>query len=75
MRIPKGYVSAVTLSRLNIVLHKVEDAPDRLTSLLALRNQPGVKTVEVGRLAGIKLEQLPSAVRPHLEQILRETEM
>lgn len=74
VRIPKGNISATTLSRLNIVLHKVEDAPDRLTSLSALQKQPGVKAVEVGRLDGIKLEQLPSSVRPQLEQILRETE-
>jgi len=74
VRIPKGNISATTLPLLNIVLHKVEDAPDRLTSLSALQKQPGVKAVEVGRLAGIKLEELPSAVRPHLEQILRETE-
>jgi hypothetical protein len=74
VRIPKGHVTEATLPKLNIVLHKVEDAPERLTSLAALQKQPGVKTVEVGRLAGIKLEQLPAAVRPHLEEILSETE-
>ena len=74
VRIPKGNVSAATLSKLNIVLHKVEEAPDRLNTLAALQKQPGVKSVEIGRLAGITLEQLPPAVRPHLEQILRETD-
>ena len=74
VRIPKGHFLTANLPKLNIVLHKVEDAPDRLTSLAPLQKQPGVKTVEAGRLAGIKLEQLPSTVRPQLEQILRETE-
>jgi len=74
VRIPKGYFSTVNLPKLNIVLHRVEDAPDRLTSLAPLQKHPGVKTVEVGRLAGIKLEQLSSTVRPQLEQILHEIE-
>jgi hypothetical protein len=74
VRISKSDVSSAALPKLNIVLHKVEDAPDRITSLEALQKQPGVKAVEVGRLAGIKLEDLPPAVRPHLEQILDETD-
>jgi hypothetical protein len=73
-RIPKGHVSSANLPKLNIVLHNVQEAPDRLTTLTPLQKQPGVNTVEVGRLSGIKLEQLPPAIRPHLEQILKETD-
>jgi len=74
VRVPQGHISAATLPKLNIVLHKVEDAPDRFTSLSPLAEQPGVKTVETGRLAGIKLDQLSPAVRSHLELVLRESE-
>lgn len=74
VRIPQGHISTATLPKLNIVLHKVEDAPDRLTSLSPLAQQPGVKTVEEGRLAGIKLEELSPSVRPQLEHILSQTE-
>ena len=74
VRVPQGHISAATLPKLTIVLHKVEDAPDRFTSLSPLARQHGVKTVEATRLAGIKLEQLSPAVRSHLEQILDETD-
>lgn len=73
-RIPKGHVSTANLPKINIVLHNVQEAPDRLTTLTPLQKQSGVNTVEVGRLSGIKLEQLPPAIRPHLEQILKETD-
>jgi hypothetical protein len=73
-RIPKGHVSTANLPKINIVLHNVHEAPDRLTTLTPLQKQSGVNTVEVGRLSGIKLEQLPPAIRPHLEQILKETD-
>lgn len=73
-RIPKNYFVTANLPKLNIVLHKVEDAPDRFTSLTPLQRQPGVKTTEVGRLAGIKLEELSPAVRPTLQEVLRETD-
>jgi hypothetical protein len=74
VRIPKGQLVTANLPNLNIILHKVEEAPDRLTTLAPLQKQPGVKAAEVGRLAGIKVQELSPAVRPNLEQILRETE-
>lgn len=74
VRIPKGHFLAANLPKLNIVLHQVQDAPDRFTSLAPLQMQPGVKTIEAGRLAGIQLEQLPATVRPQFQQILGETE-
>jgi hypothetical protein len=73
-RIPKGHVTTANLPKLNVVLHNVQEAPDRLTTLTPLQKQSGVHTVEVGRLSGINLEQLPQAVRPQLEQILKETD-
>jgi hypothetical protein len=74
VRIPKGYVSTANLPKLNVVLHNVRGAPDRLTSLAPLQKQSGVDTVEVARLKGIRLEHLSSTIRPHLEQILSETD-
>lgn len=74
VRIPKNYVSSVNLPKLSIVLHDVRDAPHRLTSLAPLQKQSGVSTVEITRLAGIRLEQLSPTVRPHLEEILKETD-
>jgi hypothetical protein len=72
VRIPKSYFSTRNLPKLNIVLHDVREAPDRFTSLAPLQKQTGVNTVEVSRLAGIRLEQVSPTVRPALEQILRE---
>ncbi|HEV2273235.1 MAG TPA: hypothetical protein VGR96_03675 [Acidobacteriaceae bacterium] len=70
VRIPVSYVSTENLPKLQLVLHNVEDAPDRLTNLAPLGTQPGVKTTEVGRLAGIQLDQLSPTVRRELEPIL-----
>lgn len=74
VRIPKGYLVSANLPKLNVVLLKVEEAPDRFTSLAPLQKQPGVKAAEVGRLAGIKVEELSAGVRPNLERILSENE-
>lgn len=56
------------------MLHKVEEAPDRFTTLAPLLKQPGVKATEVGRLSGINLEELPPATRQVFHQILNETD-
>jgi len=72
VRIPASYVTTENMPKLQVVLHNVEDAPDRLTSLAPLGTQPGVKATEVGRLAGIQLEQLAPTVRPEFERILSE---
>ena len=74
VRIPNGHFVTANLPKLNIVLHNVTEAPDRFTSLAPLAKQPGVKTTEAGRLAGINLEQLSPNVRPSLEQILSVTD-
>jgi len=74
VRIPNGHFVTANLPKLNIVLHNVAEAPDRFTSLAPLEKQPGVKTTEVGRLAGINLEQLSPNVRSSLQQILSVTD-
>jgi hypothetical protein len=73
VRVPKGYVSTANLPKLNIVLHNVREAPDRLTTLAPLQKQVEVEADEVGRISGIKLEELTPAVRSQLEQILKES--
>jgi hypothetical protein len=74
VRIPKSYVSTKNLPKLNIVLHDIREAPDRFTTLAPLQKQPAVNTVEVSRLAGIRLDQVLPTVRPVLEQIISETD-
>jgi hypothetical protein len=74
VRIPNGHFVTANLPNLNIVLQNVTEAPDRFTSLAPLEKQPGVKTTEVGRLAGIRLEQLAPEVRPTLQRILGESD-
>lgn len=73
-RIPRAYFVPANLPKLHVVLHKVEEAPDRFTTLAPLQRQPGVKTVEVGRVVGIRPEQLSPALRRKFEEILKETE-
>jgi hypothetical protein len=74
VRVPKGHFVTTNLPRLHIVLHDVTEAPDRLTTLAPLAKQPGVKTTEVGRLAGINLQELTPAVRAAIQQLLAETD-
>lgn len=74
VRIPAGQVFTANLPKMNIVLLNVQEAPDRLTTLAPLARQPGVKAEEVGRLAGIHVEQLAPNVRPELERIVTENE-
>lgn len=73
-RIQQGYFSTANLPKLNIVLHNVEEAPDRFTTLAPLQKQPGVKATEVGRLSGIKPEELPPTVRTVLQQIVSQAD-
>jgi hypothetical protein len=74
VRVPNGYFATANLPQLQIVLHNVTEAPDRLTTLAALAKQPGVKTTEVGRLAGINLQELTPALRATIQQLLVATD-
>jgi len=71
-RIPKHQLTAETLPQMIVVLHNVQDVPDRLVASVPLTRQAGVVTSEIGRLAGIKLGVLPDTVRAQLERILSE---
>ncbi|HET8998822.1 MAG TPA: hypothetical protein VFP86_04180 [bacterium] len=70
VRVPKRELQAATLPRLTIVLHQVGEAPDRPLTPEPLHTQAGVKAIEIGRLSGIRLEELPADVRSHMERIL-----
>jgi hypothetical protein len=74
VRVPNGHFVTANLPQLQIVLHNVTEAPDRLTTLAPLAKQPGVKTTEVGRLAGIKLQELTPALRTTFQHLLVETD-
>jgi hypothetical protein len=70
VRIPKAQLTTAALPKLNIVLHRVTDAPERLTALTPLARQPGIQAVEVSRLPGLALEKLTPEVRPQLERLV-----
>jgi hypothetical protein len=72
VRVPRGYLHTANLPKLAIVLHRVEDAPDRFTTLSPLAQQPGVKTTEISRIAGVRLDELAPPVRPAFEKIVNE---
>jgi hypothetical protein len=71
-RIPKTHFSTAILPKLTVVLHQVREAPDRLAPWASLHLQAGVVTTEIGRLSGIKLDQLSWTVRPQIEEILKK---
>jgi hypothetical protein len=70
VRVPKAHLTATALPQLHIVLHEVKEAPDRLLTGDLLAKQPGVVTTEVGRLAGIRLQEVAAEARPRLQKIL-----
>ncbi len=72
-RIPKNQISEAMLPQLTIVLHEVQEAPDRFMTSVPLLKMEGTKTVEVGRLVGITPKTLPQTIRSALEQILNES--
>lgn len=72
-RIPKAEMRPEVLPEMSVVLHRVGTAPDKL-SAVRLAKHPGVETVELARLPGLTLDQLPQQVRPQFERILKENE-
>jgi hypothetical protein len=58
------------MPKLNIALHRVGNAPDRLTPGVSLLKQPGLQVTEVSRLPGIALEKLAPEIRPQFEKML-----
>jgi hypothetical protein len=70
VRIPKAQLAAQSLPQVHVVLYQVTDAPERLLTADVLAKQPGVVTTEVGRLAGIRTEEVAAAARPQFLKIL-----
>lgn len=71
VRIPKAQFTVNNLPQLNILLHELTDAPDKLLPLVPLSKQPGVQAAQVASLTGIRLEKLPPIIRPQFENLLR----
>jgi hypothetical protein len=72
VRIPKVQLTAENLSKMDIVLHDVSAAPDRIAPELPMSKQPSLETAEVARISGLRLESMPAVVRSHLERIINE---
>jgi hypothetical protein len=70
VRVPRVHVTTANLPQMNIILHDVRQAPDRLAPEVAMQKQPDVEAEEVARLSGVKLEAVPTAVRSQLERII-----
>jgi hypothetical protein len=71
VRIPKSQLTAVTMPKLNIVLHNVTSAPDLVKPGILLSQQTGILHQEVGRISGINLASLPVEIKPLLQNLLR----
>ncbi|HEY5339740.1 MAG TPA: hypothetical protein VIK27_01825 [Candidatus Aquilonibacter sp.] len=72
VRFPRSFLHTTNLPKLAIVLHRVEDAPDRLTTLAPLAQQTGVKTTEIARLAGLQVDEIAPVARPAFEKLVNE---
>jgi hypothetical protein len=71
VRVPKAQLTAAAMPKLNIALHRVGNAPDRLTPGVSLLKQTGgLQVTEVSRLPGIALEKLAPEIRPQFEKML-----
>jgi hypothetical protein len=75
VRIPRARVTTETLPKMDIILHNVREAPDRLASAVPMEKQTDVEVVEVARLSGVKLESMPVEVRSQLEGIIGENKI
>jgi len=70
-RIPREHFTATNMPKMTVVLHQIHEAPDRFAPLVPLRRQNGVLSVEIGRVAGIRLDELPPALRPQFDALLK----
>jgi hypothetical protein len=73
VRIPKAELRPEMLAQMQIVLHRIDAAPDHVSEQ-PLAKHAGVENVEIARLQGIKIEELPQQLRPQLERILKQIE-
>jgi hypothetical protein len=70
VRVPRAQLTTAAMPNLNIVLHRVSNAPDRLAPGVALQKQANIQVAEVSRLPGIALEKLAPGVRPQFDKLL-----
>ena len=71
VRIPRSHLTAVTLPKLNIVLHNVTSAPGLVKPGIPLPQQTSILHQEVGRISGINLASLPVEIKPLLQNLLK----
>jgi hypothetical protein len=75
VRVARAHVTAEDLPKMDIILHSVRVAPDRLIPALGMQKQPAVEATEIARLSGIILESTPLVVRTQLEGIITENKI
>jgi hypothetical protein len=68
VRIPKAELRPEMLAQMQIVLHRIDAAPDHVSEQ-PLAKHAGVENVEIARLQGIKIEELPHPETNRAEQI------
>lgn len=59
---------------MSITIHEVKQTPDKLLKEVPLTKQTGLMSTEVGRMNGIKMDEVPKEVSSQLERILKENE-
>lgn len=74
VRVPKNQISEKTLPRMTIAVHEVKQTPDTLLKEVPLIKQTGLVSTEIGRMDGIKIDEVPKEVRSELKRILKEKE-
>lgn len=72
VRVPKSQISKKTLPKMTITVQEVKQTPDTLLKEVPLTKQTGLVSTEIGRLAGIKLDEVPKKVSSQLERIMKE---
>ncbi|MGA3282246.1 MAG: M64 family metallopeptidase [Smithella sp.] len=74
VRVPKNQISEKTLSQMTIMVHDVKQAPYRLLKEVPLTKQTDFMSIEIGRMVGIKMDEIPKEVSSQLNRILKENE-
>ncbi len=72
VRVPKNQISERKLPQMTIIVHEVKQTPDRLLERVPLTKQTGLVSTEIGRLVGIKFDEVPKTVSSQLERIMKE---
>jgi hypothetical protein len=72
VRVPRNQISERKLPQMTIAVHEVKQIPDRLLERVPLSDQSGVTSNEIGRLVGIRLDEVPKTVSTQLERIMKE---